>query len=40
MIRRLYEWVMGWSESRYATPALFAIAFAESSFFPYRPMCC
>ena len=34
MIRRLYEWVMGWSESRYATPALFAIAFAESSFFP------
>ena len=37
MIRRLYEWVMGWSESRYATPALFAIAFAESSFFPIPP---
>lgn len=37
MLRRLYDWAMGWSESRYATPALFAIAFAESSFFPIPP---
>jgi len=37
MIRRLYDWVMGWSESRYAVPALFLIAFAESSFFPIPP---
>ena len=37
MIRRLYDWVMGWSESPYATPALFVIAFAESSFFPIPP---
>ncbi len=37
MVRRLYDWVMGWSESRFATPALFAIAFAESSFFPIPP---
>jgi len=37
MIRRLYDWVMGWSESPYATPALFLIAFAESSFFPIPP---
>ena len=37
MIRRLYDWVMDWSESRYATPALFLIAFAESSFFPIPP---
>jgi membrane protein YqaA with SNARE-associated domain len=28
---------MGWSESPYATPALFLIAFAESSFFPIPP---
>ena len=37
MIRRLYDWVMDWSESRYAAPALFLIAFAESSFFPIPP---
>lgn len=37
MIRRLYDWVMGWSESPYAVPALFLIAFAESSFFPIPP---
>ena len=37
MIRRLYDWVMGWSESPYATAALFLIAFAESSFFPIPP---
>jgi membrane protein YqaA with SNARE-associated domain len=37
MVRRLYDWVMGWSESPYATPALFLIAFAESSFFPIPP---
>ena len=37
MIRRLYDWVMGWSKSRYAVPALFLIAFAESSFFPIPP---
>ena len=37
MIRRLYYWVMGWSESPYAVPALFVIAFAESSFFPIPP---
>ena len=37
MIRKLYDWVMDWSESRYAIPALFLIAFAESSFFPIPP---
>ena len=37
MIRRLYDWVMGWSESPYAVPALFVIAFAESSFFERLP---
>lgn len=36
-VRQLYDWVLGWSESRYGTLALFAIAFAESSFFPVPP---
>ena len=35
--RRLYEWVLGWADSPYSTWALFAIAFAESSFFPIPP---
>ena len=35
--RRLYDWVMSWAESRHGTPALFALAFAESSFFPIPP---
>ena len=37
MLRRLYNWVLGWSESPYATPALFLLAFVESSFFPIPP---
>ncbi len=37
MLKRLYDWVMGWTESRYATPALFLLALAESSFFPVPP---
>ena len=36
-LRRLYDWVLSWAESRYATPALFGLAFAESSFFPIPP---
>lgn len=36
-LKRLYEWVLGWAESRYGEWALFAIAFAESSFFPIPP---
>lgn len=36
-IRRLYDWVIGWSATRYAVPALFVLAFAESSFFPIPP---
>ncbi len=35
--RRLYDWVMGWADSRHGTTALGAIAFAESSFFPVPP---
>ena len=36
-VRRLYDWVLAWSESPYAMPALCLIAFAEASFFPIPP---
>jgi membrane protein YqaA with SNARE-associated domain len=36
-VRRLYDWVLGWSGSRWAEWALFVLAFAESSFFPVPP---
>lgn len=35
--RRLYLWVLHWGYTPYALPALIAIAFAESSFFPVPP---
>jgi membrane protein YqaA with SNARE-associated domain len=35
--RRLYWWVLSWAEHPQATWALFALAFAESSFFPIPP---
>ncbi len=37
MLRRLYDWVMGLAASRHAPIALFAVSFAESSFFPIPP---
>ncbi|MFZ5670845.1 MAG: YqaA family protein [Pseudomonadota bacterium] len=37
MLRRLYDWVMGLAGSRHAPSALFAVSFAESSFFPVPP---
>jgi len=36
-IRRLYDWVLSWAESRHGTRALAGLAFAESSFFPIPP---
>ncbi len=36
-LRRLYAWVLSWAGSRYGTPALGALSFAESSFFPIPP---
>ena len=36
-IRRLYDWVLGWADTPYGLPALFLLAFAESSFFPLPP---
>lgn len=37
MLRKLYDWTLHWSKTRQAPWALFAIAFAESSFFPIPP---
>jgi membrane protein YqaA with SNARE-associated domain len=37
VVRRLYDWVVGWADTPYGTPALAAISFAESSFFPIPP---
>jgi membrane protein YqaA with SNARE-associated domain len=37
LLRRLYDWVLSWADTPYGTPALFGIAFAESSFFPIPP---
>jgi membrane protein YqaA with SNARE-associated domain len=36
-IRRLYDWVLAWADTRFAIPALFVLSFAESSFFPIPP---
>ena len=36
-IRRMYDWVLHWAHTRYGTPALTLLAFAESSFFPIPP---
>lgn len=36
-IRQLYDWVLGWADSRYATPALATLSFTESFFFPLPP---
>ena len=35
--RRMYDWVLHWAETPYGVPALFVLAFAESSFFPVPP---
>jgi membrane protein YqaA with SNARE-associated domain len=36
-LRRLYDWILHWAETPYGTPALFLLAFCESSFFPVPP---
>jgi membrane protein YqaA with SNARE-associated domain len=37
MIRKFYDWVLAQAEKPYAEWVLFAIAFAEASFFPLMP---
>ncbi len=36
-VKQLYDWVLHWADTRYAVPALFVLAFVESSFFPIPP---
>ena len=37
MIRRLYDWVIRLAQHRHAIPAMGAVSFMESSFFPIPP---
>ncbi|MBO5673112.1 MAG: DedA family protein [Alistipes sp.] len=37
MVRRLYNWVLSWSDSRWGWLALFVIALFEASWFPLPP---
>lgn len=36
-LRRIYDWVLHWAETPYGVPALFLLAFVESSIFPIPP---
>lgn len=36
-MRKLYDWTLRWSHTKYAKVSLFTLAFAESSFFPIPP---
>ncbi len=37
MLKRLYNWVLSWADTKYGTPALASVSFVESSFFPLPP---
>jgi membrane protein YqaA with SNARE-associated domain len=37
IVRKLYDWVLHWADTKYGATALFILAFAESSFFPIPP---
>jgi membrane protein YqaA with SNARE-associated domain len=37
LVRRIYDWVLSWADTPWAVPALFVLAFVESSFFPIPP---
>lgn len=37
LVRRLYDWTIGWADRPGGACALFLLAFAESSFFPIPP---
>ena len=37
IVKRLYDWVLSWGNSRWGAWALFFFALAESSFFPIPP---
>lgn len=35
--KQMYDWVLGWAQTKYGTIALFIFAFSESVFFPIPP---
>jgi len=37
LMRRMYDWTVGWADKKSSDYALFGIAFIESSFFPIPP---
>lgn len=37
ILRKLYDWVLHWADTKHGVAALFLLAFAESSFFPIPP---
>ncbi len=37
MMRRAYDWILRWADTKWGAIALFILAFAESSFFPIPP---
>jgi len=37
LLRKTYDWILHWSTTKYALPALAILSFAESSFFPIPP---
>ncbi len=37
MLKRLYQYILGWARTPYGALALFILAFIESSFFPIPP---
>lgn len=37
IVKRLYDWVLSWGDSKWGAWALFILALAESSFFPIPP---
>lgn len=37
LLRSLYDWVLHWANTPYGPTALFALTFAEASFFPIPP---
>jgi len=36
-IRKIYDWVLRWADSKWGSLALFILAFVEASFFPVPP---
>ena len=37
IVKRMYDWMLSWGDSKWGGTALFFFAFAESSFFPIPP---